>query len=364
MQFIGDMFIGILSGYLAFTTMLADGISSLLPVEERRHPTITAPLSETDEVEPIASSYGERESIPDILIQNAAYQQASALGSLVSKPAPTTNPKEALVNVYCTYTTDTQIRTNTGTGFFVNPDGVVMTNAHVAQFLLLETVNNTGTTECILRAGDPASPLYEAELLYISPAWVQKHANLITNRYPKGTGERDFALLYVTAGVDDKPMPARFPYLALNKAPLTKREIGDTVVAAGYPAATALANGTASDLRPQSAQTTITNLYTFGTNRADVMAIGGSPIGEFGASGGPILNSKNEVIGLISTKGSAEDGKMSLRALSLSYLDQTIIDESTFNLEDTMSGALELRARLFTETIAHFLSMVLEAELE
>ena len=360
MQFIVDIFIGVLAGYLAFTNMLADEISSLLPTDK---PEQNASAQE-EVVERIQSAYGHGGSIPDILVQNASYQQASALGSQSSKPAPTQNPKDALVNVYCTYKTDTQIRTNTGTGFFVSPEGVVMTNAHVAQFLLLEAVHNTGTTKCVLRAGDPAAPLYEANLLYISPAWVQQHANLITEKRPRGTGERDFALLYVTAGINNKPMPQYFPYLALNTNPLSKRTIGDTVTVAGYPAETALAHDAHANLRPQAARTDIVNLYTFDSNTADVIAIGESAVGEFGASGGPILNGKNKVIGLISTKGSPNDGTKSLRGLSLSYINRTMIEESTFDLSRTMSGAIELRARLFTETIATFLSKVLEAELE
>lgn len=362
MQFVSDILIGIISGYLAFTNTLADGIISLLPVEEQQRVETTQVTPALEIVEKITSTYSG--GIPDILVQNAAYQQAAAVSATAHKPVPTTNVKDALVNIYCTYKTDSKIRTSTGTGFFVSPNGVVMTNAHVAQFLLLETVNNTGTTACVLRAGDPAAPLYEAELLYISPAWIQQHAHLITSEHPRGTGERDYALLYVTAGVDNKPMPAHFPYLSLNTNLLSKEIINDTIIVAGYPAATALSNDPNAELRPQAASTTLTNLYTFASNQADVMAIGESIVGEFGASGGPVLNDRGEVIGLISTKGSNTDGARSLRGLSLAYINRTIVEESTFDLERTMSGALELRAKLFTETIATFLSKVLEAELE
>lgn len=361
MQFLTDILIGILSGYLALTSTLATNIEYILPANETRSGTATEHTAKTH-LSSLTSEYVA--AIPDILIENAAYQQASAIGSVAAVSQPTTDIKAALVNIYCTHTTGSQRRINTGTGFFINPKGVVLTNAHVAQFLLLEALNGEGTTECILRSGDPAEPLYEVDLLYISPAWIQKHAHLITNTQPMGTGERDFALLYVTAGLNNKPMPQYFPYLAIDTTPLTPKLIGKQITAGGYPATGGKMENGVVTLRPQTATTTITDLYTFEKTTADVIEIGESNVGAYGTSGGPIVNSSGKVIGLISTKGSKEADTRSLRGISLAYIDRTIIEESTFDIERTLSGRLELRGQLFTSTIATFLSKVLGAELQ
>ncbi|MDA8596796.1 serine protease [Candidatus Pacebacteria bacterium] len=368
MQILTDALIAILALYVALTGAMADGIAAVLPEQLSHAPTrerVTDPptIDDTQSLAVLNSEYRDSETIPDILRQNAYSQQASVIGSLGNTRAPAEDVNDALVNIYCTYTTDTEIRTTTGSGFFIDSDGVIMTNAHVAQFLLLEQVSETGSTECTIRSGDPAEAKYVAELLYISPAWIQKHAHLIDAARPRGTGERDYALLYVTAGVDKAPMPAHFPYLAVETDLLRQRALGDTVTVAGYPAGSLATDGGGTPLSPQSDSAAITQMYTFGSNYADIFTIDASTVGEYGVSGGPVLNRDGAVIGLVTTKGGPEDNPGSLRALTLSYVDRTMIEESTFDLAATSNGQLAFRARLFTETIIPFLARVLEAEL-
>lgn len=349
MQFIGELFVAFFSIYLAATSVLADSIESLLPGHEETSISLQR----------IGSTY---ESIPNILIENASYQVGNTIESNQSTLAPAT-PTEALVNIYCTYTTDEYTRTTTGTGFFIDEDGIVLTNAHVAQFLLLETIE--GATDCILRTGDPAVPTYEVDLLYISPAWIQKHAELIDATQPRGTGERDYALLYVTAGLNTKPMPRHFPTLRIDTQLLPIQAIGESVTAAGYPAETLLkSDGAEAQLYPREVTTDIAELMTFGSNYADLMTISGSAIGEQGSSGGPVLNKNGDVIGLISTRGDDHlYGEGSLRALTLSYVDRTMQEETGFTLERYLGGNLPYRSQLFKETLGPFLKRMLEREL-
>tara|TARA_B100000745_G_scaffold297281_1_gene243984 strand:+ start:1593 stop:2651 length:1059 start_codon:yes stop_codon:yes gene_type:complete len=352
MQFLGELFIAFFSAYLALTNSLADGVESLFTQEDA--------VSEASTLAKLSSAY---ESIPQILLQNAAYQTGNVINSQATSTY-VTDPVEALVNIFCTYTTDTYTRTTTGTGFFINPDGIILTNAHVAQFLLLETVE--GSTDCIIRTGNPATPTYKADLLYISPAWIQKYAALIDAPNPSGTGERDYALLYVTAGLNNKPMPRYFPALAINTELISINAIGDPIHAAGYPAEELFASGDLNvDLIPVKVRTRIAELMTFGSNLADLMTISGSPVGEQGSSGGPVLNTNGETIGIISTKGDDEQfGSGSLRALTLSYVDRTIQEETGFTLDSYLGANLPYRSKLFKETLEPFLRGILEKELE
>lgn len=365
MQFITDALVAVLTAYLALTNTLADGISGLIPGEPEAPQQEVAANGETEEQDEMAridSEYERGGALPSILIENATYQGAAVAGSAPATSTPTANIADALVNIFCTYETSEYVRSNSGSGFFINDDGVILTNAHVAQFLLLENVAE-GSSHCVIRTNTEDGE-YRAELLYISPAWIEKHAHLIDDEQPLGTGERDFALLYVTAGVDNQPLPARFPYLAVNTDLLSKRRIGDTVTVGGFPAGAFFQNGETEAIVPVTATTTLTDMFTFGSNYADVISIGSSTAGERGVSGGPVIDEAGEVIGMVSTKGSLEPGALTLRALTLSYIDRAMTEESTFTLHETASGQLSFRAQLFMDTIVPFLSRILESELE
>lgn len=350
-----DIIVFILTSYLSLTNTLADHISNFLP-ESSEGDTVEEPAQEMVELPSIFNT-----SIPDILRRSSEYQSA-ALGAATGLTGSTTkDPLEALVNIFCTVKTESSIRTTTGTGFFIDPDGVIMTNAHIAQFLLLEKTDSFGDAECIIRTGSPASAKYTANLLYIPPAWIQENASLINDAKPMGTGERDYALLYVSDSVGGEPLPAAFPALSFDSELLPISTKDNSVTAAGYPARDLFENGVSSDLLARSAITSISELYTFGSNYADVFSVRGSVVGAEGASGGPIVNEDGEVIGMIATRGNDEtDGEGSLRAITLSHVERTIEEETGFSLQENLSGNLSYRAEVFAETLTPFLVQLLE----
>ncbi|MFM2381302.1 MAG: Trypsin-like peptidase domain [Candidatus Parcubacteria bacterium] len=358
MDFLLNIVTFTLGVYLAFTNALAGEILKVLPESDSE-----APEEETTITDGKLVELGTKSSIslPEILIKNATYQKAALVESIDPSVAPAT-ALEALVNIYCTYKTDKYIKTTTGTGFFIDTDGVILTNAHVAQFLLLEGV--AGDTQCTIRSGNPAKALYNAELLYISPAWVAEHAKLINEASPKGTGERDYALIYVTSGINGAPMPKDFPALPINTELLRLDVVSTEVFATGYPAEAMLEEGSKTPLIPKQATTTIAELMTFGSNLVDVFSIRGTSIGEHGSSGGPVVDANGNVIGMISTKGDDEKyGKGSLRAISLAYINRTIEEETTFSLRQNLSGNLPFKARAFKDTLIPFLQDILKEEL-
>lgn len=363
MQVFFEIISVLLGAYLAFTQSVATQLETILgtqspsPTSQQLAVQADAPKQAT-----APSEYEKGGAIPRILIENAAYQKAAVVESIDPKTA-TATAVEALVNIYCTYRTNDTIRTTTGTGFFVDTQGVILTNAHVAQFLLFEGV--IGETECVIRTGNPAEPRYRAELLYISPTWVREHADIINQEQPKGTGERDYALLYIASTLDSTPLPGHFPALPFDVELLRTDRENTEVYAAGYPADTLLRNGIDSPLIPKLATTTIAQLMTFGSNYADIFSITGSIIGERGSSGGPVVDKDGYTIGLISTRGDdARFGSGTLRAITISYIDRTIREETGYGLLENLQGNLPYRADLFKQTIVPFLQNVLERELE
>lgn len=362
-NFVGQVLITAMVAYLSFTNYLADNIIALFGTPEE----VKTELVET--VEPKKSllsslpTFFDKNTIPDILLKSAEYQKASVIESGVDSTY-VNEPIDALVNIFCTFTTPTSIRTTTGTGFFVHSEGVIMTNAHVAQYLLLETTNLLGEAECLIRQGNPAVAKYKAELLYIPPAWVQKNAAIIDAEIPTGTGERDYALLYVSSSVTEEPLPARFPALALDPDLLAHNTKNVRVKLAGYPATDLLRNGAGTSLIPKQADSSISELYTFTSNYADVFSIRGSAVGAEGSSGGPVVNQAGKVIGMIATRGDDEiDGAGSLRAITVSHIHRTILEETGFSLERNVSGNLPFRSQIFRQTLSPFLISLLEIEL-
>lgn len=360
MQLLTDILISIIISYLAFTNFLADKIQILF--NDDKATIFTNEHNRDISLLSSLPSIFNTNTVPDLLLKNKDYQKASVLEANTNQI--TTDPLSAIVNIYCTFTTPTSIRTTTGTGFFIHSNGVILTNAHVAQYLLIEKTKLLGEAECLVRTGNPAKAEYQAELLYIPPTWIQKNASLIDAKSPSGTGERDYALLYVKSSLTETPLPAHFPALAIDTSFLPTTIRGSEITALGYPATDLIKNGANSPLLPKLATTSVSDLYTFGSNYADVFSIRGSSVGAEGSSGGPIINKDGQAIGMIVTRGNDEtDGTGSLRAITLSHINLTIEEESGFSLINHINGNTEKRSQTFINTLAPFLTAILSSEI-
>ncbi|PIR82320.1 hypothetical protein COU20_03095 [Candidatus Kaiserbacteria bacterium CG10_big_fil_rev_8_21_14_0_10_59_10] len=231
--------------------------------------------------------------------------------------------RAALVNIYCTLTRGGARSAYSGSGVFVDPRGIILTNAHVAQYFLLAG-HNENDAHCVIRSGSPAAARWNAQLLYIPKPWVEEHAEDIRKTRSIGTGEHDYALLYVTGAADGSPLPGAFPHLA----PDTREAIGfqdDPVLVAAYPAEFIGGAAAQHSLHPSSSVGTIKTLMTFGSKLIDLLSLGGTPLAQGGASGGAVVNAWGRLIGVVvTTSEGATTGERDLRAISLAHIDRSL----------------------------------------
>ena len=289
------------------------------------------------------------------LRESAAYQQATVTAGTRDSEVPAPAIVDALVNVHCTARTGERHYTTSGSGVLIGTHGVVLTNAHVAHFLLLPESTANSTATCVIRTGSPATNRYHAELLYLPPTWITENADQLYAEHQVGTGERDFALLRITDAVTGV-LPKDFPDLPLAPRTYSFRTV-ETMYAAGY------LPGEDDVLSARIATTSIHTLFTFTDNIVDLIALTPSTVGVHGASGGPVVDKDGMLIGLIATHGNPEtEGTQSLRALTIPYIDRALETETGLSLTQTLSGDLALRSRVFLETLVPPLRAYLEAE--
>lgn len=286
-------------------------------------------------------------------------------------PSPTasvdlnTKTREALVNILCTTPAGGPLKPLSGSGVIIDPRGVVITNAHVAQFFLLRDYPTPGNVDCVLRAGSPARTMYRAELLYLPPSWIERNAYKITQQVPTGTGEDDFALLRITGRTDpDAPLPASFPYVSYRLD--DNFEVGDPLLIAAYPAGFLGGATVQTSLFISSALSDIKEVYTYDTGSIDLVSVGGTVVSQQGSSGGAVMTiADQKLAGVIVTSTIAETtAERDLRAITLYHVNESMKKNTGFDLPFLLFGDLSIKASAFNLTTAPTLTRALIAELK
>lgn len=283
----------------------------------------------------------------------------------IPEPAPdfekiNTYARSATVNILCT-AKGSDFSPISGTGVIISPEGVILTNAHIAEYFLLRNFRQKDFVECIIRTGSPAYPRYHAELVYISPTWVKNNKAVVKQQNPKGTGEYDFAFLRITNSINDSPLP-KFSHITPNIREIVDKT--EPVVLVSYPAEFLGGISITKDLNIASAVTTIQDFFTFSENTIDLISVGGTVVSQKGASGGPVVDRFGTVIGIIST---SSDGKTTserrLFAVTPAYINRTLQSEVGITLEQLLSNDTARLAKEFQENIAPQLTKILTDEL-
>lgn len=228
--------------------------------------------------------------------------------------------RKTLVNIFCTTRTGGDFSSLSGTGIIVSDTGLVLTNAHMAQYLLLRDYGGKDTLQCVGRTGNPVIPVYTLELVYLPRAWMEKNASKILEERPLGTGEGDFAFLAVTGMVSGGTMPP-LPYAALETEDVFVT--GTPVLLAAYPAGFLGGITVSKELWLASSADDIETLYYFNDKaKIDAFSILGNILSQKGASGGAVVSLlSGKLLGMITTAtDGATTGERALTALTLPYI--------------------------------------------
>jgi hypothetical protein len=222
--------------------------------------------------------------------------------------------RSALVNIICYAPINGTLHSISGSGVIIDSKGIILTNAHIAQYFLLFDRG----VDCTIRTGSPAVDTYTAALIYISPLWVRANSAVLTEAAPTGTGEYDFGLLGISGSAPGAVLPASYPSIPLADLPAAS---GTSVVIASYGAQFLQASQVESSLFPTVVFGSVKDIYTFALNTIDVLALGGSAAAQEGSSGGGVSDSSGKLVGTITTSTvEGETATRSLNAITASYI--------------------------------------------
>ena len=295
----------------------------------------------------------------------ADVSQATTTTPAVSFDELNAKTRAALVNILCTTIRSGSFNPVSGSGVFIDSKGVILTNAHVAQYFLLKDYLVPDYISCVIRTGEPARNRYKVRLLYIAPQWVERNNRKILEQEPTGTGEHDFALLLVTESVNPHtPLPNEYPAVALavSDAPFRRRS---EVLVTGYPAGFLGGISIQKELYPVSSIARTGRLYSFGTTTPDIISVAGSPLAQQGASGGAVIGSGGMLLGLISTASTgATTGERELFAITGAHLERSFAERNEFSILGMLANAnLGKLADEFDKNVAPQLTKLLESAL-
>lgn len=261
--------------------------------------------------------------------------------------------RQSLVNILCTTQSGGYFAPISGSGIVIDTRGVILTNAHVAQYFLLKDYPQPGNVQCVVRSGSPAQPLYTAELLYAPPTWVSANASQLTSDHALGTGEHDYAFLRITGTVSPSvPMPTSFTALSMAATPPNE---GEQTLLAAYPAGLLDGETIQKNLYISSAVASVKQLYTFNDpSLVDLISVSGSVVSQTGSSGGGLVSLVNgKLLGMIATQTQGTTtADRNLNAITIGHINRSLAQNGKAGLVELLTGDLVQKSADFLANVA------------
>ena len=237
-----------------------------------------------------------------------------------------TSVQEVSVNIICIQTSGSFVTASTGSGVIISPNGVVLTNAHVAQMILLEKVGFD--IECSVYRASNRNLEYKSEIVYLPPEWINENASQISNPNPRGTGEHDYALILINSSNNFNNLDV-FPYVNLN-LDNNIYNIGLPINITGFPGGPLNIDSLRMAGIFRTDLSRITDMFTFSRREITVFATEETIVAERGASGGGIF-SGDSLIGVTVTIAPENNGYR-INAITTTYINGAINQSMGMNL--------------------------------
>jgi len=237
--------------------------------------------------------------------------------------------RKTIVNIFCGNQGGTSaIQGITGSGVIISPKGVILTNAHIGQYFLLENSPASGYLSCQIRSGNIAEPAYDAKLIYIPSAWIEENIDNIVIQEAKGTGQKDYAFLLIDKSmVRGKELSQAFDFTEPNFE-FNMLSFNFSTLVASYPAGFLGADAIQKNLGLTSTFAPIIDFFTFGEKGLlllDIFALGGNIASQGGSSGGAVVSTTDaKLLGIITTSSEATTtSNRTLYAITLPYIKRS-----------------------------------------
>ncbi len=327
-------------------------VENIEPEEERKTEVKPAPVSNA---KPLPSPPATV-TIPQVILPPITQPATLSFDTI------NTQAREALVNILCIAEPGSKLPSFTGSGIIIDPRGIILTNAHVAERILLKDYGTPNALKCIIRNGSPARDAYYADLMYLPPSWVDKNISLITDPAPTGTGENDYAFLHIVRSATESPLPTQFPYIPIDMSQASLL-VKDPVLVAAYPAGFLSDRSVHNALYPVTTITTIKTLYTFVKETLDLISLGGNPVSQKGSSGGGTISAQGKLVALIVTSTDAETtGDRELGAITTSHISRSLLENNGTSVSAFLAQDPTQATQYFQNSVAPALTEKLSAE--
>jgi hypothetical protein len=249
--------------------------------------------------------------------------------------------KKTTVNLACMRREGLAVHVDSGSGVVISPDGLIVTNAHVAYNFLLEDEG----VECTIT--HPSFPVfgYRGQAVFVSPDWIRQNGRAISLGGGTGTGENDYAFVTFAKSA----APTLLGSLAYAPVSVSEpvAEPGDDITVAGFPGSASTLEGFGSAARLKVDEVEVEDTDSFDRQTADIVQTGRTLVAASGSSGGGGFKD-GQLIGITATIY-AIDGGNGLNLLSAAWINRDLRRDRDVSIADLVAEDPRAAAASFWE---------------